>query len=235
MNEAPSLSIITTTDPQTKQLPLLLKALSDLANEEGGIYEVVIVDDLNQWKNEPPPSDSAYPGLKVTTLKPLEKLGQLGAILAGIKMAKSRILLTIDPDLYPCVPEIPRMTSMINNQTLAVHAIRQSRPDTSIFRVAGSKVVNFMVRRLTGLKVEDIGSPITLFEREALKFFDEEQTKKNINPRLLCYIKLGDRLATYRLEREPEYKKGSHYKLGALIITGWNLIKNAYSMRRERP
>ena len=46
------LSIITTTDPVTQKLPFLLESLSCLAQSRSEHYEVIIVDDLEQWKSK---------------------------------------------------------------------------------------------------------------------------------------------------------------------------------------
>jgi undecaprenyl-phosphate 4-deoxy-4-formamido-L-arabinose transferase len=231
MNYPPTLSIITTTDPRARQLPFLLEELSALASKRNESYEVVIVDDLSQWEHESKPDHSCYPSLFIKAITPTKKQGQLQAIMKGFKEATGEILLTIDPDLHPCVPEIPNMVTLIDENTLAVHAVRKSRSDASIFRLTASFLVNLLVRSITGLKVKDIGSPISLLHRDALNLLPEI-SKKNTNPRLTAYLELGEKLTFYNLSAGADSKTPSHYKVVHLVSASWALLKASFLLRK---
>lgn len=228
-----TLSIITTTDPVTQKLPFLLENLSCLAESRNEHYEVIIVDDLGQWKNKKHPEYTHFSSLTIRPIQPQKKQGQLKAILTGLQEASAPLLLTIDPDLYPCVPEIPSMIEMISENIFAVHAVRGSRPGTSFFRLAGSAVINMLVRKITGLKVHDIGSPITLFDRKVFSIIPLFTPNKNSNPRLQYYLRLNGRLTTYKLKKAATSNGSSHYSLFQLIKTGYKLLEAAIKLRNN--
>ena len=226
------LSIITTTDPVTQKLPFLLESLSCLAQSRSEHYEVIIVDDLEQWKSKKH-VEFTFPSLSVKPIQPKKKQGQLKAILTGLQEAKAPLVLTIDPDLYPCVPEIPNMMKMINENIFAVHAVRSSRPGTSFFRLAGSVAINMLVRKITGLKVRDIGSPITLFDRKVFSILPLHPSSKNSNPRLQYYLRLNSKLTSYKLRQCSTSNGLSHYNLLQLIKTSYKLLESAMSLRKS--
>lgn len=232
MSSTNSLSIITTTDPLTGHLPALLSELSSLAIKEKAQYEVVIVDDLQQWKDSAPPLSAEYKNLLINLITPSEHAGQLGAILNGISYAKGSLLLTIDPDLYPCVHEIPELLALLNTNTHAVHGVRKHRSDANQVRMWGSKFINWLICRITGLRIDDIGSPICLFKKEILTLLPSSEEERQINPRLLCYFKLADQLSSYTLRSSAVKGEVSHYTTTEIIRTTWHLIRNALKLRK---
>lgn len=234
MNERPALSIVTTTDPLARQLPLLLEALAAVSTEQGQCYEVVVVDDLAQWREVGSPEHRDFPSLLVKEIRPEQRLGQPGALERGFQEAQAPLILTIDPDLYPCVTEIPRMMEMLNAHVLAVHVVRGSRPGVSVLRRAGSSIVNFLVQRITGLNVRDIGSPVTLFDRRVLAMIPPAPAHRQINLRLRAYLMLGDRLTCFHLKTETRDANPSHYNLARLIQATWRLLRDALYLRSNK-
>ena len=233
MSNNPVLSIVTTTDPEAENLPRLLAALSSLALAETGCYEVIIVDDLQQWSSEQPPEPDALPGLIIRPIQCAPRQGQLKAIQTGLARAKAELILTIDPDLYPCVPEIPHMMAMINDTTPAVHAVRSQRSDLGAFRKLASRLVNIVVRKITGLSVPDIGSPITLFRKDVLQAIPGNTSGYQPNLRLRGYLFLGSRLCCYYLKNETHAESSSHYDARQLVVTSWRLLRDAIHLRRN--
>jgi len=227
----PSLSIITTTDPLAGQLPTLLKELSALASSQAKLFEVVVVDDLAQWKKSPPPEENAFSSLHIKTICPSKRTGQINAIHSGLQQTTAPYLLTIDPDMHSCVPEIPTMLGMLDDNTLAVHGVRSARPDANILRLMGSALANKMVQKTTGLCVEDIGSPVSLFDRKVLSMIPQQH--QNANIKLLGYLILGSRLGSYRLQGRAAENTASHYKLAGLAQQLLRLFNDCLYTRRQ--
>lgn len=225
------LSVITTTDPVARQLPHLLAALSLLARQQTVLIQVVIIDDLRQWQSPAGAPDYAYPGLSIVPVSPPHPLGQARALALGLAHAEAPVLMTIDPDLHACVTEIPAMMSMLGGETLAVHGCREKRPDIGLARRVGSYFANRMVQQLTGLCVEDIGSPVTLFDRRLLTDIQPPPIP-GINARLYTYLVLGSALATYNLKHGPAARMPSQYSLSSLIGLFVQLLCDSVRTRR---
>lgn len=228
--ETPYLSVITTTDPVARQLPRLLAALSSLAQQQAGVIQAVIVDDLRQWQGADSAPDYSYPGLSITLISPPRRLGQARALSLGITHADAPVLMTIDPDLHACVQEIPAMMSMLGGGIKAVHGHRMMRPDTVLSRRIGSYLANQMVRLLTGLRVHDIGSPITLLDRCLLTTLQPPDSR--VNARLYMYLALGPALATYSLKHGTDARTPSQYSLIALAGVFVRLLRDSLRTRR---
>jgi hypothetical protein len=227
----PALSIITTTDPVARQLSFLLRELSSLAIERNDSYEVIIVDDLGQWEIGTPPNYNFSPHLLIRIIQLKQRQGQLKAVQRGLEEATTPLMLTIDPDLHQCVSEIPYMTDMLNENIMAVHAVRTKRTDVGRFRKIASCVVNMLVRNITGLQVRDIGSPITLLKRDVLDMIPPASAGRQLNMRLRIYLELGNKLACYNLKNGTKNNTPSHYDLIHLIHTSWRLLRDAVQIR----
>lgn len=233
MSREPILSIITTTDPMAGQLPMLLQALSLLAASQGDCYEVVIVDDLGQWGNGSADIGTEFPSLIITPIPGGQREGQLKAIQKGIAHACAPLIMTVDPDLHPCVPEIPDMLRLLSDEALAVHVVRKCRPGTGWFRRIASRSINFLVRNIMGLRIHDIGSPITLFDRKALDVLSDASPARQVHPRLQAYSRLGDRVICYELKNAAPGDR-SHYNIIGLTIIAWKLIGDALHLAKAK-
>lgn len=231
MSNNPVLSIVTTTDPVAGHLPGLLDALSGLSFQLREAVEVVIVDDLRQWEKNPPPNQDDYPDLNIQAIPCKIQEGQINAIMKGISSAKGQLIMTIDPDLHPCVTEIPDMMKLIDDNIWIVHAIRKNRQDASMYRIAGSKLANYCVSRISRLGIQDIGSPITLFKASVINLDTIQTPKQEINPRLLCYSRYRKHLTVYRLQKGGINKTKSHYSPYRIIMLALKLVADALKVR----
>ena len=228
----PSLSIITTSDPVARQLPLLLEQLSIHADAMGGSVEVAIVDDLKWWPAEEAISLKNYPGLSIKVIWYPEHRGQLQAMLSGLHQASADTLLTIDPDMHACVAEIPAMQALLTEKNYSVvHGVRSVREDASLLRRFGSWLSNTLVRVLCDISVADIGSPIAIIRRDDMLALTQA-SDFNGNPRLYIYSQLGDALGSYPLQGGSQSETPSQYSLAQLIQVFFLLIKDCFALRR---
>lgn len=225
----PSLSIVTTTDPVARQLPNLLSALSSLATQMSQSFEVIVVDDLKFWGGEDEVTLDVYAGLTIRPIWYPERRGQLSAMLSGIMIARGESVLTIDPDMYLCVYEVPGMQRLMAQGYDIVHGVRTCRPDIGWPRYLASAIVNATVRLVGGIKVSDIGSPVTLLRRTALPRFEGSWMEGN--PRLNLYRLFGDRVVSYPLTYGSPANTSSQYSFITLLMTFLALLKDCLLLR----
>ena len=228
----PGLSVVTTTDPVAGHLATLLQQLSAQAEACGEQFEVIIVDDLKLWHSAAAVALPALPGL---TLRPLwypEKRGQLSAMLAGLGLARADVVLTIDPDMFACVVELPALRQQLRPGIHLVHAARTARPDAGHVRRFGSLLANLAVRLITGLRVPDLSSPVTLLRRPAAQ--DLLGCVGHIrNARLYLYVRLGQALSVYPLRHGAPSDSPSQYRLLTLIALFFSLIRDSMEVRHK--
>lgn len=223
------ISVVTTTDPIARQLPKLLDTLSLLATENSKIIEVIIVDDLKQW----PKGNISIPphsGLLIRALWYPESRGQMCAIISGIEITRGQRILTIDPDMYECVAEIPAMISLLDKGTFqAVHGKRIARPDTGRLRLLASAMINALVRHIAKIDIPDIGSPILLINRDILA---KIALRENGNPRISAYAKLGSSITVYTLRCSSKISP-SQYSTITLAKLFFKMILDSFRIRLQ--
>ncbi|MDF1637860.1 MAG: hypothetical protein P1U79_10250 [Alcanivorax jadensis] len=225
--------MITTTDPAANQLPQLLRALSILATEAEQTIEVVIVDDLKLWPDADSCTYEHYDNLLINTLWYPEIRGQLTAILCGIEVALHDQLLTIDPDMHTCVQDISAMQTTIARGYSVVHGARPQREDIGAIRRLGSHLANTIVKRLTHIHVNDIGSPVALIDRYTLQNL-APLLPQGPNPKLALYMALGNQVASQPLSAGSAKEVPSQYSLGMLVSVFVRLIRDCIILRARQ-
>ncbi|NND05913.1 MAG: glycosyltransferase family 2 protein [Saprospiraceae bacterium] len=134
----------------------------------GVSYEIIYVDDGSTDRTLEELQDCLDDHLKVLALR--RNYGQSLALMAGIDSAKGRYIVTMDGDLQNDPSDIPAMmqTSKTHNWDL-VAGIRSNRQDNMLFRKIPSKIANFIIRRSSGVEIEDYGCTLKLFKKEIAK------------------------------------------------------------------
>jgi len=90
--------------------------------------------------------------------------GQHAAIIAGFEACKAEAVVTIDADLQNPPEEIPRLLAKMREGFDIVGSIRKSRRD-NFFRKTASKIMNFLVRRLTKVNMRDYGCMLRVYRK----------------------------------------------------------------------
>jgi len=93
----------------------------------------------------------------------LENRGQSAALVAGMRRARGRYILTLDGDLQNDPADLPKLLDLLE-QYDCVCGYRVNRQDTRLRRVAG-KTANWVRRRFLGGGVRDAGCGTKGFRR----------------------------------------------------------------------
>jgi len=189
------------------------------------------MDDLDYWQRQSAAAFPQYPLLELRVISHDRPQGQLAAVMKGIMLTKGRNVLTLDPDQYSLVAEIPAMLEKIRDGAAIVQGVRTSRANIGPLRRAGSLLANGMVRLITGLHIADVGCPMTLTSREAIDWMKQSSYPIG-NPKLLAFLLFKDRLVWHPLPSIPEPDQ-SHYTLGSLYGVFLHLMVDAVSARRS--
>ena len=155
-------------EPLHKQLRQALEPL--------GSYEIIVVDDGS--------SDGSYellqklaegdPRLKVVRLR--RNFGQTPALQAGIDWLTGDVLVTMDGDLQNDPADIPMLLDKLNEGYDAVLGLRANRQDHLFVRKVPSMLGNWLIRKVTGVHIKDMGCTLRAMRRdlaEALPLYGE--------------------------------------------------------------
>jgi glycosyltransferase involved in cell wall biosynthesis len=139
-------------------------------------YEVIVVDDGS--------TDDSYsvleklaaadPRWKVVRLR--RNFGQTPALQAGIDFSKGDVLVTMDGDLQNDPADIPVLIKKLDEGYDAVLGLRANRQDHLLVRKIPSLMGNWLIRKVTGVRIKDMGCTLRALRRdlaEALPLYGE--------------------------------------------------------------
>jgi glycosyltransferase involved in cell wall biosynthesis len=142
-------------------------ALKSVMDADENDYELLFIDDGSTDRTleliEPFEQDS-----KVRLLRFRRNFGKAAAWAAGFDHAKGEVIVTIDGDLQNDPKDIPKMLSLIGEYDI-VNGWRRNRKDAFIIRKFPSKIANWLISSVTGVKLRDYGSGLKAYKAEVVK------------------------------------------------------------------
>ncbi len=133
-------------------------------------YEIIYINDGSTdltWKTikELGKNDSNVVGIDLAG-----NYGQSSALAAGIDHASGDYIVTMDGDLQNDPDDIPAMVDELeNNDWDLIAGVRANRRDGLISRKIPSRLANFIIRTITGVKFRDYGCTLKVFKSDLAK------------------------------------------------------------------
>jgi len=135
---------------------------------EGIDYEIIYVDDGSSDKTVSEVRKVNDKRVKLVELK--KNYGQSAALAAGIEIAESEFIVTMDGDLQNDPLDIPEMLTIAEEGDWdLVAGIRAARKDGMFLRKVPSKIANSIIRKTTDVKIKDYGCTLKVFKSELAK------------------------------------------------------------------
>jgi glycosyltransferase involved in cell wall biosynthesis len=161
------ISVVVPVDNEEANLPILISKLVGVFNRLGSVHEMILVDDGSSDGSRKILKEMAsrIPSLRVVPLK--QNRGLSTALLAGMREARGKIIVTLDSDLQNDPEDIPRLLDYLDRYDMAT-GWRQKREDPWLKRIA-SRVGNSVRNRLSGERINDSACTLRVFKRECLQ------------------------------------------------------------------
>ena len=152
--------VISVMNEEENIKPLLQKIEGSLQEFN---YEVVFVDDGS--KDATVEKINLYGDNRVKVVVLNKNYGQTTAMAAGIDHSDGDIIVTLDGDLQNDPSDIPAMLELMETGNWDVVAGRRAkRRDSFIGRKLPSKIANYLIRRMTGVYINDYGCTLKIFK-----------------------------------------------------------------------
>jgi len=97
--------------------------------------------------------------------------GQTAAIAAGIDHSQGEVIVLLDADLQNDPADIPMMLEKIDMGYDVVSGWRVNRQDKFLTRVLPSRLANWLISMVTGVRLHDYGCTLKAYRREVLTGF----------------------------------------------------------------
>jgi glycosyltransferase involved in cell wall biosynthesis len=160
------LSIVIPIKDERDNLRLLHERLVQALGGLGLTWEVVFVDDGSQDGSFGVLQElaAADPVVKVVQLR--RNFGQSAALQAGIDWSCGDVLVTMDGDLQNDPADIPVLLAKLGEGHDAVLGLRANRQDHFWVRKLPSLLGNWLIRKVTGVQIKDMGCTLRAMRRE---------------------------------------------------------------------
>lgn len=160
-----TLSIIIPVFNEAESLQQLHQEICRTADENELTIEVIFVDDGSTDDSWTRIEQLAEQDERVSGIRFRRNFGKAAALTAAMRAATGQNMLMMDADLQDDPAEIPRFLSQLEAGSDVVNGWKQNRLDPW-HKVYPSKVFNWMVSSLTGLKLHDHNCGLKMFRAE---------------------------------------------------------------------
>ena len=167
--EAPFLSVIIPLYNEAENVAPLIEELRETLPRLNLSFEVIAVDDGSKDETfaELKKEAEKHPFLKV--IRFTRNYGQTAALDAGMKNAKGEVIVAMDGDLQYDPADIALLIEKYREGYQLVSGIREKRKDKWLLRRLPSYIANWLIRKLTGIRLHDFGCTLKLYSREVVE------------------------------------------------------------------
>ena len=154
---------------EEENLPDFYRELTAAGEKLHGSCEIIFVDDGSR--------DGSFPALrriqaadsKVKIIRLRKNFGQTAALAAGFDRSRGEIIITLDADLQNDPADVPLLVAKMNEGFDIVSGWRVKRKDKFVSRRLPSKAANWIISRITKVKLHDYGCTLKAFRRDVVK------------------------------------------------------------------
>jgi undecaprenyl-phosphate 4-deoxy-4-formamido-L-arabinose transferase len=209
-----SISIVIPVYNEVENVDALVHQVVTTCQSMDNPWEIILVDDGSR--------DGSTEKLEAAAERHSEHIrsvilnrnyGQHSAIMCGFGRSRGDIIVTLDADLQNPPHEIPRLVAAIEQGNDVVGTIRQNRQD-SFFRRFASARINWMVKKATGVAMNDYGCMLRAYRRNVVDAMLQCRERSTFIPVLAnMFAKRATELEVDHSERAAGDSKYSLWKL----------------------
>jgi glycosyltransferase involved in cell wall biosynthesis len=129
-------------------------------------YELLFVDDGSNDGSYEELNQLSAADVRVKVVRFRRNFGQTAAMNAGLHLATGDVIVTMDADLQNDPLDIPLMLAKLEEGYDLVHGWRKNRRDSLMNRKIPSRIANWLISRVTGFPVHDLGCTLKAMRRD---------------------------------------------------------------------
>jgi glycosyltransferase involved in cell wall biosynthesis len=160
------LSVIIPIKDERDNLAPLHERLHRSLDPLGLDYELLFVDDGSTDGSYAVLRDLAAGDRRAKVIRLRRNFGQSAALRAGIDWSHGEVLVTMDGDLQNDPQDIPRLLAKLHEGYDAVFGLRARRQDNMLIRKIPSLLGNWLIRKVTGVPIRDLGCTLRAMQRD---------------------------------------------------------------------
>jgi glycosyltransferase involved in cell wall biosynthesis len=204
------LSIVVPVYNEVENLEALIQRIGEALDASSISYEIICVDDGS--------SDGSIDTLKILArdrahlrvISFRRNFGQTAALDAGFRNARGEVVVPLDADLQNDPADIPKLLEELGKGYDVVSGWRKNRKDPFLSRILPSKLANWLIGVVTGVRIHDYGCTLKAYRRELLADIRLYGEMHRFLPALVHWEggKIGEIEVSHHARRAGESKYG---------------------------
>jgi len=186
-------------------------AIVNAVEPRGIPFEMVFVNDGSRDRTFAIADSIARVDPRVRVVQFRRNYGQTPAMAAGIAHARGEILVTMDGDLQNDPTDIGRFLEKIDEGNDIVVGWRHNRQDKLISRKIPSKIANWLIGHVTGVRIKDNGCSLKAFRASLIKQVPLYSEMHRFIPAMASIA--GPRIAEIKVQHHARQFGASKYGL----------------------
>src|SRR3984893_4821938 len=164
----PQLSVIVLVYNEVESIVPLHEELNGVLEALEVPYEILYIDDGSRDGSTEKMADLALHDAHVRVVSFRRNFGQTAAVQAGIDNSRGDILVFMDGDMQNDPHDIPRLLDTLDEGNEVGRGRGKNREDSAT-RVLPSKIANWIIARVTGVRLNDFGCTLKAYRREVIQ------------------------------------------------------------------
>jgi len=191
----------------------------------GGLYdyEIVFIDDGSSDNSFSVLSEILQNDPVVRIIRFRRNFGQTAALSAGFEHARGKIIIALDADGQNDPADIPKLIEKLDEGYDIVSGWRRKRHDKVLTRKLPSWAANWLIARITGVKLHDFGCTLKAYRASSLKEIRLYGEMHRFIPALASWSgeKVTELVVNHRrrTKGKPKYGLGRTFKVILDLIT----------------
>ena len=216
-----TLSVVIPVYNEEENVQLLHERLRNALDPLNQEYELLFVDDGSTDRTLPILEEIQAQDNKVVVLSLRRNFGQTAAFAAGFDFSRGDVVVTMDGDLQNDPADIPKLLELIKESDL-VSGWRKKRKDPFFSRRLPSMMANWLISKVTGVKLHDYGCSLKAYRRDVIKNLKLYGEMHRFIPAVASWY--GVRVAEVETVHHPRMRGKSKYGISRTVKVVLDLI-----------
>jgi glycosyltransferase involved in cell wall biosynthesis len=220
--DQPELSVVIPIYNEEDNIEPLYRNLKQVLERLGRSYEIVAVDDGSMDGSFEVLRELHHDDDSLRAVRLRRNFGQAAAFAAGFDKAAGEILISMDADLQFDAADIEKLLDKMDEDYDIVSGWRVDRQEAFLTRRLPSMVANWLISRITGVKLHDYGCSLKAYRSEVISNVRLYGELHRFIPALASSI--GVRLAEVPVSHYPRRYGKSKYNLSRTLTVMLDLL-----------
>lgn len=229
MADRPAISVVIPAHNEEPNLLPLYDRLVAVLEQVGRPFEIVVVDDASSDGSVSSLRNLAANDARLKAVCLRRNSGQTAALAAGFEISSGDVVVAMDGDLQHAPEDIPALLAKIDEGYDLANGWRSRRVDGMLTRRLPSRIANWLIRKLSGVEVQDFGGTFKAYRAELLGQLRLYGDLHRFVPVLAAMH--GARIAEVPIGNFDRVSGHSHYGLGRTARVLFDLLTVSFLAR----